>query len=281
MSKKTRKHSGKRKKRLRLKAKYRNYLFLLSILLIIILIFIVIIPKNDYKIISSQSVSSLPSSTIDNTKFTYEENGIITYPDAQLGIDLSMHQSEVDFSLLKQQGIEFVFIRLGYRGYQSGKLNLDEKFEEFYEQAQKYDLDIGVYFFSQAINEKEAIEEANFVLKHLKGKKIDLPIAYDLERIDYDEDYRTKDLSIEQKTQNALAFCGRIAYKDKQPMIYLNQDIANTFYDLEQIYSYPIWYAQYSDLPTYPYEYAYWQFSERGKILGIKEEVDLNLRFGS
>lgn len=281
MSKKNRKYLGKRRKRLRLKAKYRNYLFLLSILLIIILLFIMIIPKNDYKIISSQSVSSLPPSTIDNTKFSYEENGIINYPDAQLGIDLSMHQSDVDFSLLKQQGIEFVFIRLGYRGYQSGKLNLDEKFEKFYEQARKYDLDIGIYFFSQAINEKEAIEEANFVLKHLKGKKIDLPIAYDLERIDYDEDYRTKDLSIEQKTQNALAFCGRLAYKKQQPMIYLNQDIANTFYDLEQIYSYPIWYAQYSNLPSYPYEYAYWQFSDSGKILGIKEEVDLNLRFGS
>ncbi len=273
------KSKTKKRKKLRLKAKYRNMLQLLCLLLIIILVFLIIIPKDNFKIVSYEKVSTIPLSTIDNSLFTYEENGIINYPNAQLGIDISMHQSDVDFSLLKQQGIDFVFIRLGYRGYQTGKLNLDEKFEEYYKQAKEYDLDIGIYFFSQAINEKEAIEEANFVLKNIKGKEINLPIVYDLEKIDYDENYRTKDLSVEQKTLNALSFCGRIAYKKYQPMIYLNLDIANTFYDLEQIYNYPIWYAQYDSLPTYQYKYDYWQFTDSMHLAGIKEEVDLNLRF--
>ncbi|MCI5773308.1 MAG: glycoside hydrolase family 25 protein [Erysipelotrichaceae bacterium] len=269
----------KKSKKLRLKAKYRKTLSLLSILTFIIIAFIMIIPKNNYKFITKEELLSLPPSTLDPSLLTYGDNGIISYPQAQLGIDLSMHQSTVDFSLLKQQGIEFVFLRLGYRGYQSGELHLDKTFEKYYAEAKKYDLDVGVYFFSQAIDEKEAIEEANFVIKHLKNKTLDLPIAYDLEKIDYDENYRTKDLSIETKTQNALAFCGRLLYKDYQPMIYLNQDIANTFYDLEKIYNYDIWYAQYRSAPTYPYHYKYWQFSDKGKINGIKEEVDLNLRF--
>ena len=268
----------KKRKKLRLKTKYRNMLQLIGLLLIIILVFLMIIPKDNFKIVTYEKVSTIPTSTIDNSLFTYDEKGIINYPNAQLGIDISTHQSDVDFSLLKQQGIDFVFIRLGYRGYQSGKLNLDDKFERYYQQAKENNLDIGIYFFSQAINEKEAIEEANFVLKHIKGKDINLPIVYDLEKIDYDENYRTKDLTVEQKTQNALSFCGRIAYKDYQPMIYLNLDIANTFYDLEQIYNYPIWYAQYDSLPTYQYEYDYWQFSDSMHLEGIKEEVGLNIR---
>ena len=108
----------KKRKKLRLKAKYRNMLQLIGLLLIIILVFLMIIPKDNFKIVTYEKVSTIPTSTIDNFLFTYDEKGIINYPNAQLGIDISTHQSDVDFSLLKQQGIDFVFIRLGYRGYQ-------------------------------------------------------------------------------------------------------------------------------------------------------------------
>lgn len=144
-----------------------------------------------------------------------QENGFLQYEDetyiTKLGVDVSTYQGEIDWQKVKEQGIEFAIIRIGFRGYgESGNLVLDERYLENVEAANKAGIKIGVYFFSQAISEEEAKEEARFVLENIKGQPIEYPICYDLEKIKYDDTARANNLNKEQRTKNAIAFCKEI-----------------------------------------------------------------------
>jgi len=207
-----------------------------------------------------------------------EESGHYTYPGAAYGIDVSSHQGEIDWQKVKDSGVEFVFLRIGYRGYEQGLLNADTAFEEYYNGAREVGLPVGVYFFSQAIDEREAMEEAYYVLEHIRGKQIDLPIVYDLEDVDYAES-RIEAIDAEQRTNNALAFCQKIEENGRTPMIYTNLSWSETYYDLYRIMNYPLWFAQYNNLPGLDYEFVVWQYSDHAEIDGIEELVDTNLYF--
>lgn len=159
-----------------------------------------------------------------------------------------------------------------------GTLNLDKRFHENIKAAQQAGLDVGVYFFSQAVNEEEAREEADFVLKHLKGYDLELPVAYDPESILYDE-ARTDDVTGEQFTKNAEVFCRRIRKAGYEPMIYSNMLWEAFELDLEKLSEYPVWYADYEPLPQTPYDFAMWQYTSSGKVDGIEGSVDLNIQF--
>ena len=195
-----------------------------------------------------------------------------------IGVDLSEHNKDVDFNELKKQGIEFAFLRIGWRGYQDPKLHLDAKFEEYYQNAKDSGMDIGVYFFSQAINEEEAIEEAQFVIDNLKNKNIDLYVAYDCETIDNDK-ARTDELSKSQTTLNAKAFLETISNSGYSPILYTNYDWILHHYNFDILINYPIWYAQYSKNPQYKGKHIIWQYATAMKLNGIsgKDGVDLNL----
>lgn len=206
--------------------------------------------------------------------YSYEDD---TYSSIY-GIDISEHNKEIDFSKVKADGIDFVYLRLGWRGYTEGGLNQDKMFETYYRQAKEAGLKIGVYFFSQAINVKEARDEADFVLKRISGKELDLPIAYDYEDAGED-DGRIKDLDIKEITDNAISFLERIRNKGYDAILYTNLHWLNERYDLSRITRYRIWLAQYYDLPTYPYEFEMWQYSENGAVSGISKETDLNIMF--
>lgn len=195
-----------------------------------------------------------------------------------LGVDVSSHQKDIDWKKVREQGIEFAYIRLGYRGYTNGKIALDSYFETNYKEAKEAGLKVGVYFFSQAIDEKEAMEEAFFVLEHLISKEIDLPIVYDLEDIDYDEG-RIKDTSNKQRTDNAMAFMQKVYENNYEGMIYTNLYWANEIFDLKQINHYDIWFAQYNEYPNLNNPYKIWQFTDDGHLEGIDYPVDLNIMF--
>lgn len=267
-------------KRKKLKLKKSVKLTLAIILTIIVITFITtkFINYSKYQYKQLDPLANLPHHNYDFNLLT-DTNGIKSYPNATLGIDVSSHQADIDFNKVKNDGIEFVFIRLGYRGYQSGIIHIDTKFKQNIENAKKAGLEVGIYFFSQAINEKEAIDEANFVIEHIKNIQLDLPIVYDLEKIDYDDNYRTKDLSNSQKSANALAFCGRLTHKGYNTMIYTNPDYAINDYNINDIMNYDIWLAQYNEQPTFDLMFKYWQFTDSGKVDGIDELVDLNLKF--
>lgn len=194
------------------------------------------------------------------------------------GVDVSKWQPNIDWEKVKAAGYEFAFFRLGYRGYQEGGLFIDETFYQNMENADKAGIDMGVYFFSQAVTEEEAIEEANFVLDALKGYEIQLPIVYDPEFV-YEEDSRTKDLSGDQITKNTIAFCETIEKAGYSSMIYSSMYWQAEIFDMGELKDYSFWYADYMETPQTPYDFTYWQYSDTGSVDGIEGNVDLNIQF--
>ena len=210
----------------------------------------------------------------ENGRIFYSENGTIT---SLTGIDVSSHQGTIDWNAVSQDGIDFAMIRCGTRGYTEGSLFADETFYTNADGAQAEGIPFGVYFFSQAINEQEAIEEAEYVLELIQGMEISCPIAYDLEDMP-SYNARANDLSAEQITANAEAFCNRIKQAGYEVMIYGNQhDLSR--YDLEHLNE-EIWYAEYNGTqPTTSIPLVMWQYTSTGSVSGISTNVDLNILF--
>lgn len=221
-----------------------------------------------------------------NESFIKDElTGYLTYDDgvnkAVAGIDISKYQGDIDWDAVKGAGFEFVMIRCAYRGYVTGALNADERFIENIEGALEAGLDVGVYVFSQAIDVDEALEEAEFVLELIKDYDITYPVVYDWEVvIDEDGDTpRTKYITPEQLTANLLVFSERVALEGYTPMVYCNKKTAVWKYDLSRLHGIDMWYAEYSDTPSYFYDFDMWQYSSKGQVPGIEGNVDLNLSF--
>ena len=196
----------------------------------------------------------------------------------RLGIDVSHYQGDIDWDKVKASGIEFVFVRLGYRGYgEDGTLKLDTSFEKNIQGARAAGLDVGVYFFAQAVNEKEAVEEAEFVLENLLQYNLQMPVVYDPESILHEE-ARTDNVTDEQFTKNAKVFCETIEASGYDAMIYCNMLWQAFKLDLEELSEYPIWYADYEEYPQTPYHFEIWQYSNEGTVDGIQGNVDLNIQ---
>ena len=217
----------------------------------------------------------------DLEKFVHEGNRL-SYTDDKyeyrLGVDVSRHQGWIDWEKVKAAGYEFAIIRVGYRGYgEEGLVCLDEQFDTNIQNAQAAGLDVGVYFFAQAINEEEAKEEAEFVLEHIAGYELQLPVVYDPESI-LDDEARTDDVSGEQFTKNTEVFCSMIEEAGYQPMIYSNMLWEAYELDLEYLEEYPIWYADYEPFPQTPYHFDFWQYTNEGSVDGIEGRTDLNIQ---
>lgn len=210
----------------------------------------------------------------DGDKLTYSDENYTS----RLGVDVSRHQGDIDWHKVKEFGIEFTFIRVGYRGYGSaGNINLDERFKKNIVAAQNEGIEVGVYFFAQAINDEEAKEEAEFVIKALEGYDLQLPVVYDPESI-LDAPARTDDVTPEQFTRNTEIFCKAIKEAGYSPMIYSNMLWEAYNLDLEQLSEYPIWYADYEPCPQTPYAFEFWQYTNEGKVPGISGAADLNIQ---
>lgn len=224
------------------------------------------------------AVSSSPYDTAlftkDGEQLHYEDDNYVS----RLGVDVSVFQGEIDWNQVKAAGYDFAILRVGYRGYgEEGTLNSDEKFEENLAGARAAGLDVGVYFFAQAVNDEEAKEEAEFVLEHLQGQELQLPVVYDPEHILEDE-ARTDGVSGEQFTRNTQIFCEAVEAAGYDAMIYSNMMWEAYELDLEQLSDYPIWYADYEALPQTPYMFEMWQYSSTGIVPGIEGNVDLNIQ---
>lgn len=214
---------------------------------------------------------------IESDLYTYEnKSGDIT---SSVGIDVSKYQGDIDWEQIRDYGIEFAIIRLGYRGYsEEGKLMVDEYYEANIQGALDAGLQVGVYFFSQAITEEEALEEAEFVLEHIEGYDITMPVVFDTEIIE-DETARTFDVEGQVFTDACIVFCDRIDEAGYDSMIYFNLVWSAFTLDLEQLVDYDKWYADYYDEPQYPYAFSMWQYTESAIVPGVDGNVDLNLYF--
>lgn len=202
----------------------------------------------------------------------YEAQGYQT----MLGIDVSKFQGNIDWKQVENAGISYVMLRIGLRGYGSGKLVMDDRFYENLRGAKEQGLKTGVYFFSAAISEEEAREEAAFVLQAIEGQEMEMPIVFDTEPILYDT-ARTDELTGKQLTKITAAFCDAVQAAGYQPMVYANAKRLTTVLYLEELTAYPLWLADYRMQPDFPYAFTMWQFTESGKVPGIEGAVDIDL----
>jgi len=214
--------------------------------------------------------------TRDSGHITYSANGLEAIP----GVDVSEFQGEVDWQQVKDSGMEFAMLRVGFRGYgTSGKLVADKYFQQNITGALDAGLKVGVYFFSQAINMDEAREEAQFVLDAIQGYQIDYPVVFDWERITNGDNARTDGLSGKAVTLCAKAFCEAVAAAGYTPAVYFNQTLGYLSLELETLQQYPFWLASYNSKPGFYYHFDMWQYTAKGRIPGIQGVVDLNLSF--
>lgn len=234
--------------------------------------------QNQYEVEINPEIEKAP---YDKGCFSTEGNKVVyedAYYTSRQGVDVSYHQGTIDWEQVKAAGYDFAFIRIGYRGYgTTGSVNLDKEFYNNLQGARAAGIDVGVYFFSQAISREEALEEAEFVLRALKGETLDLPVVFDPENI-LDDEARTDNVSGEQFTENTIAFCERIREAGYEPMIYSNMLWEAFTLDLEQLSAYPVWYADYEPLPQTPYHYLFWQYDNQATVPGIAGETDVNLQ---
>ena len=224
----------------------------------------------------------LPKNNYDFTKLVcqsqlmkYYENGKQT---SFVGVDVSKAQDYIDFVKVKKAGIDFVMIRVGARGYGTGQLIVDEYFNDNMKRAKDAGLNVGVYFYSQAISTDEAIEEANLVLENLSEYQIEYPVAFDMELVENDT-ARTDTLSKTERTAIAKAFLDTIEDAGYKTVIYGNKQWLIKAVDMSKLTAYDVWLAQEADIPDYPYKFTMWQYSKKGSIDGIAGYVDLNISF--
>lgn len=215
---------------------------------------------------------------------------IFVYRNVYFGIDVSYYQGNINFKTLKNEGIDFSIIRMGYRGYGTGAVQQDIRSKEYIEDAIKNNINIGLYFFSQAINEQEAIEEANFMIKNIDllgiGSKIKYPIVFDTEYSTPAKNGRADGLSKQQRTNVAKAFLNRIKQSGYTPMIYASKSFLYDNLDMSQLQDYDVWVAHYNgtkdpinDVTDYTGVYQMWQYTSTGSVNGIIGDVDLDISY--
>ena len=221
------------------------------------------------------SLDPINLNVLDNGEFQYLTDGKVT---SHKGIDVSSHQGVIDWNLVAQDGVEFAFIRVGFRGYGSeGKLVVDEMFHTNIQQAKEAGVKVGVYMFSQATTEAELDEEVQLVLDNIASYQLDCPVVYDVEMISGNG--RMNNLTPEERTNLTLRFCEKIAQAGYRPMIYHNTEMAAIRINYDALEAYDKWYAAYNRRMFFPYEFKVWQYSDKGSVQGIKTNVDMNISF--
>ena len=213
----------------------------------------------------------------DQYDFQYDRHNYLKLQNLRsyAGVDVSAYQGRIDWKKVKASGIDFAIIRLGYRGYESGKLVEDDYAKDNLKGAAEAGLKVGAYFFSQALNIRETDEEIKFILKILGNTKLDMPLVLDWE-IPADT-ARTKKMDAVTLTDIQRHFCGQMRDKGYAPMIYFNWHQSEHLYVLSDLEEYPFWLALYQDRMTYPWKVEMWQYTDKGKVPGIQGNVDLNV----
>ncbi len=224
----------------------------------------------------------LPKNEYDFTKLVCQSNLMKYYEDGKqvsfVGTDISKYQDYVDFVKLKKAGIDFIMLRVGARGYGSGQIVMDEYFTDNIKRATDAGLDVGVYFFSQAITVEEAVEEANLVLESIKDYKITYPVAFDMEHIENDT-ARIDNLTKTDKTTIALAFLDTIKNAGYKTIIYGDKEWLIKQIDMSKLTAYDVWLSQEEDVPDYPYQFTMWQYTTKASIDGIAGYANLDISF--
>lgn len=230
-----------------------------------------IAPINDKEDVQKKTrdVDNTSPSKISDAK-QYETSG------TSVGIDVSKWQGNIDWKKVKQSGVEFAMIRVGYRGSQTGKIVMDPYFIKNIKGALTNNIHVGVYFFSMARTEAEAIEEANWTINAIKNYHVTYPIAFDLESFGLD---RLAGVSNSQLNKNAVAFLNQIQSCGYTAMHYGSKSKFGPIWNMNILNKYKIWLAHYTNKTNYAGKYNMWQYTSKGIVPGINGNVDLNIAY--
>ena len=209
---------------------------------------------------------------IDDTEFTQNAENLDT---AVMGIDVSSWNGDIDWELVRASGIEFAIIRCGYRGYTTGSLVEDKYFLKNIIGANEAGVKVGLYFFTQAVTEVEAVEEASMVITLCRDYQVDLPIFIDTESTGGNG--RADGLDKATRTLVCKAFCETIESAGYRSGVYASKNWINQMLDYSQLTKYLTWLAEYKEAPTYTGDYQFWQYTSNGWVDGITGRVDLNI----
>lgn len=218
----------------------------------------------------------------DHLDFQYEGRYLkLRDGESVTGIDVSSWQKLIDWEQVKASGVEFAMIRLGYRGYEKGTLSMDNYAIANLNGAIDAGLDVGVYFFSQALTPEEAEEEAYFVVEQLEpfAEHITMPVVYDWEHVS-DEDARSADMrDPDILTDCTLAFLQTVEAAGYRPMVYFNRTQSWKYLNLEELKDYEFWLAAYTQRMDFAYKIKMWQYTNTGRVPGVEGDCDINIYF--
>lgn len=225
----------------------------------------------------------LPVNDYDFTKLK-TKNGKMTYYDgnkklSRLGIELSEDSGNVDFEALKEDGIDFVMLKVGERGYGTGLISTDINFTSNMEAAAKAGMDVGVYFCSQAVTVEEAVEEAKFVTDQLIPYDITFPVALRMESI-LSDTARTDILDAKQRTEIAEAFLNDVESAGYDPILYGERNFLLTeILPSELLKECEVWLTDQNPIPDYPYQFKMWEYAVGTTVSGVEKEVNMTISF--
>lgn len=228
-------------------------------------------------------LEELAKNTYNPDSFMADGDGIMHYyvdgeRASRKGIDVSRYQEKIDWEKVAEDEVDYAFIRLGIRGYTEGEILEDETFQTNIKAALKNDIDVGVYFFTQALSEEEAEEEAAFVIDSIAPYKVTYPVVIDVEAVT-STNARGNDLTSDERTRYCITFCEKIREAGYTPMIYGNLKTFMLLLNIEELEEYDKWFAYYDEAYYFPYDFKIWQYTNKGKVSGIKGDVDLNISF--
>ena len=228
--------------------------------------------KNDGNFVTGEQV-------IGGVKYNFASDGSLSMGGGSRGIDVSSWNGNINWTAVKNSGVSFVIIRCGYRGYTQGGLIEDSKFHSYASGAEAAGLKVGVYFFSQATNEREAVEEASMAIAMAKSHKISYPIFIDSEYGAANHNGRADKLDKATRTACIKAFCETVRSAGYTPGVYASKSWYYNNLDAGQLNNYKIWLAHYCAQTDYKGKYELWQSSNTGRINGISGNVDINTSY--
>ena len=213
---------------------------------------------------------------IQGAKYTFDSNGHLQAGSGTMGIDVSKWNGSIDWTAVRNSGVSYAIIRCGYRGSSTGALIEDPTFRTNIAGAKAAGIQVGAYFYTQAVSEVEAVEEASMAVGLCSGYGLSLPLFIDVEHSGGRGD------SIDAGTRTAVvkAFCQTVRNSGYTAGVYSNKTWFTSYMNASQLTSYKIWLAQYAATPTYTAtRYDYWQYTSKGSVAGIKGNVDLNIKY--
>lgn len=225
----------------------------------------------------------IPLSTYATDKFVADESGVMSYENGKITSTLGFAfknraQNEVDWVKVKNSGVDFVLLRVGYRYFKTGEIIIDTQFSDNIQGALDAGLDVGVYFFSQAITEQEAIEEAETVLQQIKNYQVKYPVMikwYVPTKVENESEVRTKGLAAEEITNLVDVFCKKIKSEGYTPGFFANKTSGYETLNLSKLAEYDLWYSEYQASPAFYYDFKLWEYSSEAKVAGVEDTVEM------